>query len=113
MLTLNQGKEASLVAEQPARSNFASLGFSNSNMDKRNWGAQDERPLFQANDVVKPTTDDIVTCRRCGGPLERRARHRFWERNLLRLVGVYPWQCWDCQITYYRRARNTVKPAGR
>jgi hypothetical protein len=47
MLTLIQGKEASLVAGQPARSNVASLGFSNSKMDKRNWGAQDERPFFK------------------------------------------------------------------
>lgn len=48
-------------------------------------------------------------CLRCGWPLERRAREGFLERDLLHHVGFYPWQCWDCQITYYRRSRNAAK----
>jgi hypothetical protein len=67
MLTLNQGKEASWSPGNPRGVISHRLGSVTPRWINRNWGAQDERPLFQANDdVVKPTTDDIVTCRRCG-----------------------------------------------
>jgi hypothetical protein len=55
---------------------------------------------------VKQTTKN---CPRCGQPLERRARDRFWERDFLRLLDVFPWKYWDCQITYYMRRRNQAK----
>lgn len=53
----------------------------------------------------------MVICRRCGQLLERRHRLGFFQQYVLNLLGIYPWHCWDCQITYYRRARSTAKTA--
>jgi transposase-like protein len=51
----------------------------------------------------------MVTCRRCDQPLERLHRHGFFERYVLNLVGVYPWRCRHCQITFYQETRNAAK----
>jgi len=51
----------------------------------------------------------MVICRRCALPLQRHHRHGFLQEYVLNLIGIYPWLCKDCQITYYRRVRNTAK----
>lgn len=54
-------------------------------------------------------TRTLGQCRICGQfTLGRVARRGFWQRRILALFGLYPWQCMTCGSSKWMRKRGTI-----
>jgi hypothetical protein len=50
---------------------------------------------------------DPVVCRMCGESVAIRVnRNGFWQRNVLVLLGIYPWKCGACGSVFLFRRRG-------
>jgi hypothetical protein len=50
------------------------------------------------------------SCATCRNSLARRYRSGFFERRILSLIGIYPWECLNCGATAYLHWKQTQHP---